>query len=266
MTLPGRPLSELVFVAFDTETTGLDPARDHLVEVAAVKFRVDGQVLGRFQTLVDPLIDDPDFSIPEDLTAIHGITDAMVRGAPSAFDAVDALLCFCMPSDILVAHNAPFDIGFLQATMLDADDWPLVPQLMAVCTRDLSRARWPGQGNRLADAAGRLGIVADGWHRAPADAEVCRQVFLKLAAMPYGFGKTWQPQYLKEIRGIRPYQVIPECLTLPTDPPLPARALPPTMTVDTSIAPPLGLPGLEFHGKGRVEEEKSTQVDGERPW
>jgi DNA polymerase III subunit epsilon len=74
----GRPLSEVEFVAFDLETTGLFPVVNRIVEFGAVRFRLDGQVLGTWEQLVDP-----EYPIPPSVTEIHGITDSMVRGQPT---------------------------------------------------------------------------------------------------------------------------------------------------------------------------------------
>src|SRR4051812_23334109 len=100
-------LGDLVFVAWDTETTGLTPGKDKLVELAACKFRLDGQILGRFSSLIDPGIE-----ITPELTAIHGIDNEMVWGALSAASAVFAFLDWAETwngspyEPLFVAHNA----------------------------------------------------------------------------------------------------------------------------------------------------------------
>ncbi len=78
-----RPLSDIEFVAFDLETTGLFPVVNRLVEFGAARFRLDGRVLGTWEQLVDP-----ECSIPLEVTNIHGITDAMVRGQPTLAQAL----------------------------------------------------------------------------------------------------------------------------------------------------------------------------------
>jgi DNA polymerase-3 subunit epsilon len=104
----GRPLRDLTFTVVDLETTGGSPdAGAMITEIGAVKVRA-GEVLGEFQTLVDPRTGIPPF-----IAALTGITDAMVAGAPPVESALPAFLEFAAGS-VLVAHNAPFDVGFLR--------------------------------------------------------------------------------------------------------------------------------------------------------
>jgi DNA polymerase-3 subunit epsilon len=104
----GRPLRDLTFTVVDLETTGGSPEAGAMItEIGAVKVRA-GEVLGEFQTLVDPRTGIPPF-----IAALTGITDAMVAGAPPVESALPAFLEFAAGS-VLVAHNAPFDVGFLR--------------------------------------------------------------------------------------------------------------------------------------------------------
>ncbi len=104
----GRPLIDTTFVVLDLETTGLVPGRDRITEVGAVKVR-GGEVLGELQTFVHP-----GTAIPPAVTAVTGITDAMVRDAPPIGAVLPALLGF-LGDAVLVAHNARFDVAFLRA-------------------------------------------------------------------------------------------------------------------------------------------------------
>ena len=103
----GVPLSEVTFVVVDLETTGGSPADAGITEIGAVKVRA-GEVLGEFQTLVQPGVPIPPF-----IALLTGITDAMLADAPPLSVAVPAFLDFAAGS-VLVAHNAPYDVSFLK--------------------------------------------------------------------------------------------------------------------------------------------------------
>lgn len=104
----GRPLRDVTFTVVDLETTGGSAAGGSMItEIGAVKVR-SGEVLGEFQTLVNPLAEIPPF-----IAVLTGITNAMVGDAPSIESALPAFLEFAAGT-VLVAHNAPFDVGFLQ--------------------------------------------------------------------------------------------------------------------------------------------------------
>lgn len=104
----GTPLADITFVVVDLETTGGSPATSSITEVGAVKVR-GGEVLGEFHSLVNP--GEP---IPAFIAVLTGITDATVAGAPRIAAVLPAFLEFARGS-VLVAHNAPFDVGFLKA-------------------------------------------------------------------------------------------------------------------------------------------------------
>ena len=114
----GTPLREITFVVVDLETTGGSPASCGITEIGAVKVR-GGEVLGEFQTLVNPA--EP---IPPFIAVLTGITNAMVARAPRMESALPAFLEFARGS-VLVAHNAPFDLGFLKAGCAATGlEWP----------------------------------------------------------------------------------------------------------------------------------------------
>lgn len=114
----GTPLSEITFVVVDLETTGGSPASCAITEIGAVKVR-GGETLGEFQTLVNPGV-----SIPAFISVLTGITDAAVAGAPRIEAVLPTFLEFANGAT-LVAHNAPFDMGFLKAAAEHQGiDWP----------------------------------------------------------------------------------------------------------------------------------------------
>ncbi|MEU6268727.1 DEDD exonuclease domain-containing protein [Saccharopolyspora shandongensis] len=108
LTAEEVPLHQVTFVVVDLETTGGDRNEDAVTEIGAVKVR-GGEVLGEFATLVNP-----ERGIPPAVVSITGITEAMVVEAPRFDTVLPAFLEFSRGS-VLVAHNAPFDIGFLRA-------------------------------------------------------------------------------------------------------------------------------------------------------
>ncbi len=104
----GRPLRDITFCVVDLETTGASVQGGAMItEIGAVKVR-GGEVLGEFQTLVNPHAQIPPF-----IAVLTGITNSMVAGSPAIESALPAFLEFAQGS-VLVAHNAPFDIGFLK--------------------------------------------------------------------------------------------------------------------------------------------------------
>lgn len=115
----GRPLRDVTFCVVDLETTGGSPAGGSMItEVGAVKVR-GGEVLGEFQTLVNPRM-----AIPPFIAVLTGISDTMVAGAPGIDSVLPAFLEFAAGC-VLVAHNAPFDVGFLQhAAAAQGRPWP----------------------------------------------------------------------------------------------------------------------------------------------
>jgi DNA polymerase-3 subunit epsilon len=104
----GEPLHATTFVVIDLETTGASARTSAITEIGAVKTR-GGEVIGEFQTLVDP-----GTPIPPMIVALTGITDAMVLAAPRIEAVLPALIEF-IGDAVVVAHNAPFDVGFLKA-------------------------------------------------------------------------------------------------------------------------------------------------------
>jgi DNA polymerase-3 subunit epsilon len=159
-----HPLSEVTFVVVDLETTGGSPARCGITEIGAVKVR-GGEPLGEFQTLVNP--GEP---IPAFITVLTGITDAMVATAPRIEAALASFLEFSRGC-VLVAHNAPFDVSFLQAACTATGrPWP-EPDVLdtARLARHLVTAP-EARDRKLATLARLFGSPATPDHRALHDA------------------------------------------------------------------------------------------------
>jgi DNA polymerase-3 subunit epsilon len=202
-----------IFIAFDTETTGLEPKTDKIVEIGAVKFDRLG-LIGRFSVLINPGI-----PMPAEAARVNGITDEMLRKQPPLEEVLPDFLRF-IGKGILVAHNAPFDVSFINAalgyywknaedrekgstnqlSLLDpvasepevqvdepAEIWkppfPALPHKI-VDTRILAKELIPGRYSyKLQDLAEYLKIKAIEAHRAEDDARVCMEVFLKCAEL-----------------------------------------------------------------------------------
>ncbi len=114
----GMPLVSTTFVVVDLETTGGAPDGNEITEIGAVKVR-GGEVVGEFDSLVRP-----SSAIPPFIAVLTGITDLMVAGAPRIQSVLPAFLEFARGS-VLVAHNAPFDVGFLKAACeVTGTHWP----------------------------------------------------------------------------------------------------------------------------------------------
>ncbi len=173
-----RPLSQLTYCVFDTETTGLLPHRDEIVQIGALRV-LNGRIVPneRFETLVDP-----GRPIPERATRVHGISDRMVDGAPDIGRASRAFHHFAGDA-VIVAHNAPFDMAFLHRHAATAGvrwDHPVVDTVL------LSAVLFGTTETHTLDAlAERLGVAVPETrrHTAMGDAEVTAAVLLKMLPM-----------------------------------------------------------------------------------
>jgi DNA polymerase-3 subunit epsilon len=160
----GTPLAGVTFVVVDLETTGGSAAQCGITEIGAVKVR-GGEVLGEFQTLVNPA--EP---IPAFIAVLTGITDTMVRDAPRIDSALPAFLEFAAGS-VLVAHNAGFDIGFLKAAAARVGAaWPGFPVLDTLQLARQLVVRDESPNHRLSSLAQVFGSPTTPDHRALHDA------------------------------------------------------------------------------------------------
>lgn len=163
------PLSEIPLVFLDTETTGLAPRfGDRMVEIALARFR--GDVMENFYTTLL----NPERTISPGAARIHGITNAAVKDAPLFRDVAKEVRAE-LEGAVLVAHNAPFDLGFV------ANEFRLArveaPKNLALDTLTLLRAHFHFRSNALSRVADDLGIQKERSHRALDDVLTTRAVF-----------------------------------------------------------------------------------------
>jgi len=178
----GTSLIDVEFVVLDLETTGGSPTDDRVTEVGAVKIR-GGEVIGTFQTLVDPEIPIPPF-----ISALTGLTDRMVADAEPIEVILPCLLEF-LGTAVLVAHNASFDSRFLQAN-LERHGYQRMTNRV-VCTARLARKLLPREelhSVRLSTLAAYLGAATAPCHRAMVDARATVEVFHALLERAGSFG------------------------------------------------------------------------------
>ena len=195
-----RPLEELSFVAFDTETTGLRADRgDRIISLAGVRMR--GGLVKRAETF-DTLV-QPDRSVPASSARFHGITDVMLADAPTMDRALPAFLRF-VGGMTLVGHEVWFDLEFLA---LDAERLGLPPLGVThavLDTRLLSAAVHGGAVEHTLDAvAERLGVVIDARHSALGDALATAHVFARLLPLLRTRGIATLGQAVDVARAIR---------------------------------------------------------------
>lgn len=188
-------LEDLTYVVFDTETTGLTPSSDEIVQIAAVRI-VNGRRVRRevFDTLVDPKR-----PIPQSSTDVHGITEDMVKGAPTMTEAGKGFHAFARGA-VLIAHNAPFDMEFLRRHEKSIGvrfDHPVLDTVL------LSAVVYGQLEQHSLDAlTARLGITIpeEARHTAIGDTVATADAFLKLIPMLKARGLLTFGDVLTEVR------------------------------------------------------------------
>ena len=159
----GVPLVDVTFVVVDLETTG-GSGDDAITEIGAVKVR-GGEILGEFQTLVNP-----GTHIPGLIAVLTGITNQMVADAPRVHQVLGPFLEFAAGS-VLVAHNAGFDVGFLKrACQAQSVDWPGFPVVDTVALARQALLRDEVANCKLATLAAHFHATTLPDHRALSDA------------------------------------------------------------------------------------------------
>lgn len=172
------------FICFDIETTGLLAARDKITEIGAVKVE-NGVITDTFSTFANP-----EMPIPQKITQLTGITDDMVKDAPSQSEAVGAFLEFA-GDNVLVAHNAPFDTSFIAKA---CEDMGREYNYTSIDTVAISRAILTDIKNCKLDTVAKFLRLGDfNHHRATDDAEMLARIFINLCQRltdDYGITKT----------------------------------------------------------------------------
>lgn len=172
------------FICFDIETTGLSAARDKITEIGAVKVE-NGVITDTFSTFANP-----EMPIPQKITQLTGITDDMVKDAPSQSEAVRAFLEFA-GDNVLVAHNAPFDTSFIAKA---CEDMGREYNYTSIDTVAISRAILTDIKNCKLDTVAKFLRLGDfNHHRATDDAEMLARIFINLCQRltdDYGITKT----------------------------------------------------------------------------
>lgn len=159
------------FICFDIETTGLSAARDKITEIGAVKVE-NGVITDTFSTFANP-----EMPIPQKITQLTGITDDMVKDAPSQSEAVSAFLEFA-GDNVLVAHNAPFDTSFIAKA---CEDMGREYNYTSIDTVAISRAILTDIKNCKLDTVAKFLRLGDfNHHRATDDAEMLARIFINL--------------------------------------------------------------------------------------
>ena len=173
MNCKGQSLDN-TYVVFDLETTGFSSVKNSIIEFGAVKVR-DGEVLDRFSQFVNPQC-----PIPYEIEKLTGISDDMVMNARTIQEVLPEFLSFAKDC-VLVAHNASFDMSFIQEK---ARKQNLEADFTCIDTLGLSRALLPSQAKHTLDAVAKtLKVSLENHHRAVDDAEATAEIFIKLMDM-----------------------------------------------------------------------------------
>ena len=169
---PRQLLADATFVAFDLETTGMDPRLDRVVALGAVRFTPEGDIAATLEEIVHP-----GRPIPAQAVAVHGIDDDAVRGRPALEDVLVTFRGF-IGDAVPVTYMGAFDLAFLRVPLRRARQ----PALERVLDTAVLAARLlaPMPELSLEALCARLGIPADGRHTAVGDARLAARIFLQL--------------------------------------------------------------------------------------
>ena len=195
MDILDRPLRSLCFAVFDTETTGLLPHKDDVVQLGAVRV-LNGRIIDGEQ--INQLV-DPGRPIPPASTKVHKVTDAMVRGQPNILTVAKRFHDFSRDA-VVVAHNAPFDMAFLHRQAKETGvtwDHPILDTVL------LSAVLFGASERHTLDAlCDRLSVTIpiELRHTALGDARATAEVLVKMLPMLEARGLTTFGQVIEETR------------------------------------------------------------------
>lgn len=167
------------YTALDLETTGLNPKKDKIIEIGAVKVR-NGEITDRFQSFVNP-----GRVLENKVKNLTGICDAMLEGAPEMGELIEPLIEF-LGEDVLVGHRILFDYSFVKKTAIDSS---LSFERMGIDTLKLSRS-FAGTGKQEAGILCGYYQIAHTAHRALGDAQAASDLYRKLAELFYEGNET----------------------------------------------------------------------------
>ncbi len=190
MPTPLPPLT-----VFDVETTGLDPRRGHkIIEIAGI--RIENGEIDETKSFVSLV--NPERSIPWEAKQVNKISDEAVRNAPGIEEVLPKFLAFSEGS-ILVAHNATFDMGFMEVEKELC--WGYIDLPDCLCTMRLSRALFPTEfGHSLDAVSRRLGLtIPQARHRALPDVLLTAHALIKMIEL----GEIGSMEDLQEICGVQ---------------------------------------------------------------
>ena len=172
--LKGKSLIEIPnkYIAFDIETTGLDPMYDEIIEIGAIKIE-NGKEIETFNTLIKP-----EYEIDEFITELTGITNEMLKNAPPIDEVLPKFMTFIKDS-IILGHNVNFDINFIYDNLINEDMHPITNDF--VDTLRLSRRLLPElKHHRLSDLANYYNIDSTDSHRSLTDVRITIDIYKNL--------------------------------------------------------------------------------------
>ncbi|WP_157697140.1 3'-5' exonuclease [Brachybacterium avium] len=177
------------YAVIDLETTGFSPAKHHrILEIGVVEVSESGEIEREWASLVNPGRDISN-------SHVHGITATDVAGAPHFRDLAPILL-ESVQGRTIVAHNAPFDLRFLEAELLQAQMTPALLPLSGLCTMQWSSVFLEAPSRKLADCCAASGIELVDAHSALADARATAQLLGHYLSLLEGSGTLpWQEEH-----------------------------------------------------------------------